>query len=550
MAQPQDIISIRNFIGGILPDLILYNGKLYTQDPNQLHASAIALRNGKILAVGNDTEIRALAGSHTKQVNLEGRRVLPGLTDCHIHFYEWSLLLQGLTLEDASSLDDVLERVHTAAGQTKPGTWIVGQGWNQDRWPVSVLPARSDLDKVAPDHPVILWRTDLHLAWANSQALKAAGINANTQEPDMGVIERDASGQPTGILRELAINLVRDVIPPQTDAQIDTAMRQTMARVHKLGLTGVHDFRIMGGEDGPPALRAWQRLRADNELDLRAWVMIPGELLDEAITLGLQTGFGDEFLRIGGAKFFSDGATGPRTAWMLEPFEDAGTGLPLTPMNKMAEAIAKAHKAGISTAIHAIGDRAVRELLDVFTEVTGELGNRSKPRIPHRIEHVQHSQPVDLKRLGPLGLVASVQPLHLSDDMNMIDKACGSRARWAYAFRDLLDAGTVLALGSDCPVASPNPFWGIHAAVTRQKRDGTPTGGWQPSQKLSLAEAVWGYTMGAAIASGQENDLGSLTPGKLADLIVLDQDIFTVPPEQIYTTKVVMTIFNGRIVHQ
>ena len=533
-----------------MPDLILYNGKLHTQDPQYSHASALAIWDGRILAVGNDTEIRALANSRTKQVNLEGLRVLPGLTDCHIHFYEWSLLLGGLTLEDATSLDDVLNRVRAAAGQAKPGTWIVGQGWNQDRWPVPSLPSRSDLDKVAPDNPVILWRTDLHLVWANSQALKAAEIDANTPDPDMGVIERNASGQPTGILRELAINLVREVIPPQSDAQTDAAMRKAMAKVHRLGLTGVHDFRIMGGEDGPPALRAWQRLRAADKLDLRAWVMVPGELLDEAITLGLQTGFGDEFLRIGGAKFFSDGATGPRTAWMLEPFNDAGTGLPLTPMNKMAEAIAKAHQAGISTAIHAIGDRAVRELLDVFTEVTGKQQARSTLRVPHRIEHVQHSHPDDLKRLGPLGLIASVQPLHLSDDMDMIDKACGSRARWAYAFRDLLNAGTVLALGSDCPVASPNPFWGIHAAVTRQKRDGTPKGGWQPSQKLSLAETVWGYTMGAAIASGQENDLGSLTPGKLADLIVLDQDIFVVPPEQIHVTKVVMTIFNGRIVYQ
>jgi predicted amidohydrolase YtcJ len=533
-----------------LPDLILYKGKLHTQDPEIPEASAVAMQDGKILAVGNDTDIQTLATSDTRQVNLEGRRVLPGLTDSHIHFYEWALLLQGLALEDASSLDEVLSRVKEAATQTEPNTWIVGQGWNQDRWPAPRLPSRIDLDKVAPDHPTILWRTDLHLAWVNSAALKAAGITAATPNPDMGVIDWDESGQPTGILRELAINLVRDVMPPHTDAQTDDAMRRAMSKVHQLGLTGVHDFRIMGGEDGPPALRAWQRLRRADELDLRAWVLIPGELLDEAITLGLQTGFGDDFLRIGPAKFFSDGATGPRTAWMLEPFEDAGTGLPLTPMSQMAEAIAKAHKAGISTAIHAIGDRAVHELLDVYTEVTGTQEVGKKPRIPHRIEHVQHSHPDDLKRLGPLGLTASVQPLHLTDDMQMTDKACGSRARWAYAFRDLLDAGTVLALGSDCPVASPNPFWGIHAAVTRQVRDGKPEGGWYPSQKLTVAEAVWGYTMGAAIATGQEASQGSLTPGKLADMIVLDQDIFEIPPEQIHATKVVMTVFNGRVVFQ
>ncbi len=533
-----------------MPDLILYNGKLHTQDPQIPQASALALRDGRILAVGNDADIQALSTAHTKVVNLEKRRVLPGLTDSHIHFYEWALLLKGLTLEDAKSLDEVQTRVQDVAKHAKAGKWIVGQGWNQDFWPVPTLPTRFDLDKVAPNNPTILWRTDLHLAWVNSLALQTAGISAATVDPDMGVIDRGESGQPTGILRELAINLVRDVMPAHTDAQTDEAMIKAMMRVHQLGLTGVHDFRIMGGEDGPPALRAWQRLRAANELALRAWVLIPGELLDEAIILGLQTGFGDDFLRIGGAKFFSDGATGPRTAWMLEPFDDAGTGLPLTPMSQMAEEISKAHKAGISTAIHAIGDRAIRELLDVFTEVTEDQETHTKLRIPHRIEHVQHSHPDDLKRLGPLGLTASVQPLHLSDDMQMVANACGSRARWAYAFRALLDAGTVLALGSDCPVASPNPFWGIHAAVTRQRRDGTPEGGWYPSQRLSVAEAVWGYTMGAAIATGQEKIQGSLTPGKLADLIVLDQDIFEIPPEQIHTTKIVMTVFDGHIVYK
>jgi hypothetical protein len=219
-------------------------------------------------------------------------------------------------------------------------------------------------------------------------------------------------------------------------------------------------------------------------------------------------------------------------------------------MEELAQGISKAHQAGISTAIHAIGDRAIRELLDVYTEVLDTQQGRPQPRVPHRIEHVQHSQPDDLKRLGPLGLVASVQPVHLADDMSMVDRACGSRGRWTYAFRDLLAEGTVLALGSDCPVASPNPFWGIHAAVTRQRRDGTPSGGWYPSQRLSVSEAVWGYTMGCAIASGLDKNQGSLSPGKLADLIVLDRDIFNIPPEQIPDTQVIMTVFDGRIVQR
>jgi len=486
----------------------------------------------------------------TRQINLEGRRVLPGLTDAHIHFYEWSLLLCGLALENSQSLDEVQNRVWDKANELKPGTWILGQGWNQDSWPEPHLPSRFDLDKVAPDHPVILWRTDLHLAWVNSRALEIARIDATTPDPEMGIIDRNQHGEPSGILRELAINLVRQVMPAVSNDETDRAMCQAMGVIHKLGLTGVHDYRIMGGEDGPPALRAWQRLRRDEKLKLRAWVMIPGEQLDEAVALGLQTGFGDDTLRMGAAKFFSDGATGPRTAWMLAPFEDAGPGFPLLPMPEMAKRISRANQAGISTAVHAIGDRAIRELLDVYTEVLGQRGEHLRTSVPHRIEHVQHSHPDDLRRLAPLGLVASVQPLHLSDDMHMIDKACGSRARWAYAFGDLLDAGTVLAMGSDCPVASPNPFWGIHAAVTRQRRDGTPAGGWYPSQRLSRSEAVWGYTMGPAYASGQGHQQGSLTPGKLADLIVLDRDIFSVSPEQIADTQVVMTVFDGRIVHQ
>jgi predicted amidohydrolase YtcJ len=532
-----------------VPDLILYGGKLTTQDASFPHATAIALRDGHILAVGSDTEIRALAGRHTRQIELEERRVLPGLTDSHFHFHNWALGQRGLTLGATTSLADVQERVRQAVQQVVPGQWILGQGWNQDAWPQPRLPDRADLDGVAPDNPVILWRTDLHLAWVNSRALQLAAIGAGTPDPDMGVIDRDRSGQPTGILRELAINLVRQVIPPPTADETDHLMAEAMATLHRLGLTGVHDMRIMGGEDGAPAFQAWQRLRVAGALKLRIWMMLPSEHLGEAIALGLRTGFGDDYLRVGGIKLFSDGATGPRTAWMLEPFEDAGTGMPLTPMHEIADLISRAHAAGISTATHAIGDRAVRELLDVFAEILPQRGSEIGPLSPHRIEHVQHSGPADLKRLAPMGLVASVQPIHATDDMLMVDRACGQRARWAYAFRDLIDAGTVLALGSDCPVASPNPFWGIHAAVTRQRRDGTPVQGWFPAQRLTMAEAVWGYTWGPAYASGQLARQGSLTPGKLADLIVLDRDIFAIPPDQIPHTQVLLTIFDGQIVY-
>jgi predicted amidohydrolase YtcJ len=533
-----------------MPNLILHNGKLTTQDPNFPHATALALRHGRILAVGDDDQIRALAQPHTQHINLGGRRVLPGLTDAHFHLYAWATARRGIALADTTSLAEVRERVRQAVRGAAPSGWILGQGWNQDAWPHPRLPDRTDLDDLAPDHPVILWRTDLHLAWVNSRALEAAGISADTPDPDMGLIDRDEKGQPTGILRELAINLVRRVFPPPTADETDKAIRQASAALHQLGLTGVHDMRVMGGEDGPPAFRAYQRLRADGTLYLRVWMMLPAERLSEAIALGLHTGFGDDYLRVGGIKIFSDGATGPRTAWMLEPFEDAESGMPLTPMQEIADLIARAHPAGISTTTHAIGDRAVRELLDAFAEVLPRQKGPVRPLAPHRIEHVQHSHPKDLKRLASLGLVASVQPIHATDDITMIDQACGGRAGWAYAFRDLLDAGAVLALGSDCPVASPNPFWGIHAAVTRQRRDGTPVGGWYPAQRLTVAEAVWGYTMGAAHASGQVSKQGSLTPGKLADLIVLDRDIFSIPPQEISDTQVCLTAFDGQVVYR
>ena len=323
----------------------------------------------------------------------------------------------------------------------------------------------------------------MHLAVANSRALQEAGITGDTPDPPEGVINRDEAGHPTGVLRELAINLVSGVIPPPGEEETVEAMREGFPILHRLGLTGVHDYRIMGGADGPPAFRAYQRLRAAGELTLRMWMHIPGERLDEAIALGLRTGMGGDYLRVGHVKLFSDGGQGARTAWMLEPYEDTGDcGMPLTPMAEIAEAIRKADRAGLAVAIHAIGDRANRELITVFENLSQFLHLRELRRLhaPHRIEHVQMIRPDDVARLARLGVVASVQPIHAPDDIPMIEKSVGPRGRFVYPFRDMLEAGVRLALGSDCPVANPNPMFGIHAAVTRQQRDGEPQGGWYP----------------------------------------------------------------------
>ena len=411
----------------------------------------------------------------------------------------------------------------------------------------------------------MLWRSDLHLATANSLALHLAGITAETPDPPAGVIDRDAQACPRAFcaIRPWICSMPSCLYPATTKWTPPCATRSPK-RIAS-GLTGVHDFRIGAAEESRSAFQAWQRLRTTGDLTLRVWMMIGGDLLDEAIALGLRSGFGDDRLRIGGVKYFTDGSLGARTAWMLEPYADGGAGLPVVPMADIAAALERAHPAGLSLGIHAIGDRAVRELLDVFSEVLPKVASThldipsQSPNsqltispirtIPHRIEHVQHSTPEDLHRLAGLGLVASVQPIQMVDDIELVERAIGERGRWTYAFRTLLDSGTVLALGSDCPVASPNPFWGIHAAVTRQRRDGSPPEGWYPEQRLTVAEAVAGYTLGPAYASGQLDRLGSLSPGKLADLVVLDRDIFAVPPSEICDTQAVMTVFDGEIVY-
>jgi predicted amidohydrolase YtcJ len=540
-----------------MTELFLVNGRFHTQDPSYPHATAVAIRDGRLWAVGGDEEIRGLAGPGSRVIDLEGRLVLPGMTDAHVHFYDWSLGLRQLPLAAATSLDDVRARVARRAGEIPPGGWILGQGWNETRWPDPRMPTRVDLDDAAPDHPVILWRNDLHLASVNSRALKLGSVTGDTPDPPEGIIDRDEAERPTGVLRDLAINLVSDVIPPATEGETVEAMRDGFAVLHRLGLTGVHDYRIMGGADGPPAFRALQRLQAAGEVGLRMWTHVPGERLDEAIALGLRTGFGDDTLRVGHVKMFSDGGQGARTAWMLEPYEDVGhCGMPLTPMAELAEAIPKADRAGLAVAVHAIGDRANRELIAVFERVLGSqaaaLEGRptARPAAPHRIEHVQNIRPEDVAQLARLNVVASVQPLHVIDDLPMTDISVGERARFSYPFRDMWDAGVTLALGSDCPVSDPNPLWGIHAAVTRQQRDGTPAGGWYPKQRLTVAEAVWGFTMGTAVVSGREGSLGSITPGKLADLAVLDRDIFAINPMEIHQAQVVMTIFDGRVVYE
>ncbi|MBW2435142.1 MAG: amidohydrolase, partial [Deltaproteobacteria bacterium] len=499
--------------------------------------------------------IAALAGRQTKRIALDGRLVIPGLMDSHFHFYDWAMGRQQLDLARVNSLDELLEQVAQTAAALPSQEWILGQGWNESDWPEHVMPRRDHLDAVAPAHPVALWRCDLHLAAVNSVALQLAGIDETTPDPPDGVIEKDSSGQPTGILRELAPNLIKAVIPaPEADALV-AAMQDGITHLHTLGLTGLHDVRLMGGLEGAPALKAWQLLNERNKLDLRCWVSLAGERLEEAIALGLRTGLGDERLHIGHLKYFADGGMGARTAWMLEPYLDAEYGMPLGSMAQLAKKISAAERAGLAVMVHAIGDRANREIIAVLEQLA-ELRHQKQepsfmpPALSHRIEHAQMIRSEDIQRLARLKVAACVQPHNMILDINMIDESVGPLGRYTYAYKEMIDAGISVLLSSDAPVCDPSPLVGIHAAVTRQRLDGTPAGGWYPEQRISVADALRGYTTVPAAFYGQARNMGSLTPGKWADMIVLDRDIFQVDPMEIADARVVMTVFDGRVVYR
>jgi len=534
-------------------ELILINGDFYTQDPACPQATAVAIRGGRYLAVDDDDHVLVHSWRGVPVIDLEGRKVLPGFTDAHIHLLGWALSRRQMSLVGVTSLADLQQRLAEQVVTTSPGRWIVGQGWNETEWPEARVPTRSDLDGVSPDHPVLLWRTDLHMAVVNSCALERAGLTVDTPDPTGGVVGRDAQGELNGVLCDTAVSLVTSAIPTPTEDEALGALREGFCELHRLGLTGVHAFPGVGGASGPLGFRVYQRLEVAGELSTRVWMLLPGENLDEAIALGLRTGMGSDMLRVGHLKFFADGSQGARTAWMSEPYEDApGCGLPIVPAEELAEATRRADRAGLAVAIHAIGDQANHALIRALEPVLKDRRGAETvlPAAPHRIEHAQMLRTEDVLHMARLGLVGSVQPIHATDDIPMIERSVGVRSRLAYPFSDMQRAGVTLAFGSDGPVADINPFYGVHAAVTRQRRDGTPAGGWYPAQRLSVAEAVRGYTFGPAIASGRRADLGSIAPGKLADLIVLDRDIFAIPPEEIAETQVVMTVVGGDVVYR
>ena len=537
----------------LIPDLVLAGGRVRTMEPESpgAHpdADAVAVAGRRILAVGTSDEIMSLAGPDTEIMDLDGRLCLPGFFDSHFHVYDWTLGRASLLLAAAETFGRCMDMIAREAQGKGPDAWVVGRGFNESDWPENRMPDRADLDRAAGGRPTLVWRCDLHLAVASTRALELAGLDASTPDPTDGVIERDDQGRPNGVLREGAVNAVRQAIPVPGLEELADALEDSQAELHRLGVTAVHDVRLAGTvTESALTLRAWQRLREDGRLSLRCWSSLPGECRVQAQSLGLRTDLGDDYLRIGHLKYFMDGGMGARTAWLLEPYLDTGdAGLCLIPPDEMLREAIEAHKAGLAVMVHAIGDRAGREVINVLEALSRLPG--PAPALAHRMEHGQMMRPEDMARLARLGAPVSAQPANMVLDINMIDQCAGDMGRHAYAFRSMLDAGVNLMFSSDCPVCDPNPLVSIHGAVTRQRADGTPGQGWHPAQRVSVKEAITAFTGTPASCYAAAHRLGSISAGKLADLVVLDKDIFTIPPADILSARVDVTVFDGRVVH-
>lgn len=528
-------------------DLILTNGRIYTQNPSQPWAEALACGNGRLLAIGRNDEIEALAHNHTTRLDGAGRLLLPGLIDAHIHFLETAKRTQQVSLFGVADFEEAMNRVETAVQNAQPGQWVQGWGFDAHQWGVD--PTADLLDRIAPNTPVVLAQMDMHSIWVNSAVMQAVNLTQETPDQPKSSIERDSDGRPIGILREWnAMGLVTPHIPQPTEDELLHWMKEAQAKAHQLGFTGIHDQRVEHG--GARSFRLWQRMEREAALKMRVHMHIAADFIPEATKLGLQAGFGSERLWVGHCKAFADGAMGSHTARMLAPYEGEphNRGLVVKSNEELWHFTRTAGAAGFPMCVHAIGDEAVRDVMDIFTE---HLATPEGQRLtmPHRIEHVQILHPDDLPKFGHNGIVTSMQPYHLMTDWRTADKVWGSRARYGFAMRSLLNHGATLAFGSDAPVAPMDPMAAIYAAVSRQDLDGQPEGGWVSEENLTIAEAVEAYTLGPAAVAGKTAVQGSLVPGKWADFIVLSDNIFELPAAQIPDVNVDVTVVASEVVY-
>jgi predicted amidohydrolase YtcJ/D-aminopeptidase len=522
------------------PDRIYVNGRVWTGASDDGFAQAFAVSGNRIVAVGDDASILARAGAGTDRVDLEGRLVTPGLMDNHTHFMDASLSLAGVDLRDAATPAEFSKRI-AARAKERPGEWITHGNWDHELWGAK-LPHRDWVDTATAETPVFVVRLDGHMGLANSAALKLAGIDASTRDPGGGEIVRDADGKPTGLLKDAAMNAVYAVIPPPSAARVDEAMARGYEEALSRGLTQIHDM-----SDGNwRALEAFRRQRAAGSLPLRVYSFVPIADWAKMAEFVRANGRGDDWLRWGALKGFVDGSLGSTTAWFHEPFTDSPhtSGLTMVDPDELAKQIQGGDRAGLHLAVHAIGDRAIDWLLGTYERVARENGPRERR---WRNEHAQHLRPDAFRRFKTLGVVASMQPYHAIDDGRWAEKRIGAeRIKGTYAFRSFLDAGAVLTFGSDWAVAPLDPLTGVDAAVNRRTIDGKNPGGWQPQQRISVAQALRAYTSANAYAGFQDDRLGRIAPGYLADFVVWSENLFAIDPLRIPEVRAVSTVIDGQ----
>lgn len=525
-----------------IASLVVTDARIWTGDAENPWAEAIATDGDRILALGDTAQITNFIGEDTEVISIPGSMLVPGFIDTHVHFVTGGSGLASVQLRNAATPEEFTSRVGEFAKSIEPGEWILNGTWDHENWG-GKLPKRDWIDAVTPDNPVWIHRLDGHMAVANSLALKLAGVDADTSDISGGEIVRDNDGSPTGVLKDNAMMLMDQAVPTASDDRIDREVLAAMHHVAGNGVTSVHDMADWR------SMAAYRRAMRKNELITRIYSVVP---LSEWQKLGEEVakfGTGDEWIRIGGLKGFMDGSLGSHTAAFLEPFTDApeDRGFLINELSDMSEWILNADAAGLHVMVHAIGDSAIRDLLDIYLDAQDQNGERDRR---FRIEHAQHIHPQDLPRFAIQGVIASMQPYHAIDDGRWADKVIGpERARTTYAFRSLLDSGAHVAFGSDWFVAPATPLDGIYAAVTRRTLDDANPEGWVPEQKVSVEQALRAYTYDAAYASFEEDIKGTLKPGMLADFVLLDRVLTEIPPEQIRDTKVLRTVVGGRVVY-
>ncbi len=530
-------------------DLIITNAKVWTVDPSNPTAQTVAVLGDRIVAVGSKSEVQAWFGTHTREIDAAGKLLLPGFNDAHVHFVNSGSQLGTVQLNEATSSEEFTRRIAAQAKKTLKSEWMLGGNWDETKWTPANVPTKDLIDPLTTDVPVFLSRYDGHSGLANSLALRLAGITSQTPDPPGGVIVRDPQGNPTGVLKDAAMDQLTKVIPPPTHEQRLSAARRALAYAASVGVTSVQDMDDNGQKFAD--ISVYAELLERGELTARIYAAPLIVNVDDQAKIGIRHAFGGPFLRIGAVKAFADGSLGSRTAYFFDPFLDqpGDHGIlsdEMHPVSLMRERMMKADTAGLQICTHAIGDQGISMILDLYADVVKAHGEADR-RL--RIEHAQHMAAKDFDRFSQLHVIASVQPYQAIDDGRWAEARIGhDRASRTYAFRTFLDHGVHLAFGTDWDVAPLNPLLTVYAAVTRATLDGKNPNGWFPEQKLTVAEAVEAYTMGSAYAEFQEKEKGSITPGKLADMVLLSDDIFAIAPEKIRDAGVLLTIVGGKIV--